>query len=109
MWQCFLQMFCLRVCSEESLGFTFNKAFLCSRWVKRCKERVPEGYTVFRKDGVNGQNSGGVFQVIKGDIITTHRVDLDTDFEIIWSQCQMAGRWSKSLFLASFYRPHPKM
>ena len=69
-------------------------------------EIFPEGYTVFRKDRVDGQNGGGVFQAIKGDIISTHRVDLDTDCEIIWSQCQMAGRRSKSLFLASFYRPH---
>ena len=69
-------------------------------------EIFPEGYTVFRKDRVEGQIGGGVFQAIKGDIIATHRVDLDTDCEIIWSQCQTAGRRSKSLFLASFYRPH---
>ena len=41
--------------------------------------------------------------------MATHRVDLDTEVhrcEIIWSQCHSAGKRSKSLFLASFYRPH---
>ena len=51
-------------------------------------EIFPEGYTVFRKDRAEGQTGGGVFQAIKGDIIATHHVDLDTDCEIIWSQCQ---------------------
>ena len=69
-------------------------------------EIFPEGYTVFRKDRVKGQIVGGVFQAIKGDIIATYRVDLDTDCEIIWSQCQTARRQSKSLCLASFYRQH---
>ena len=69
-------------------------------------EIFPAGYTVFRKNRVDGQIGGGVFQAIKGDIIATHRVDLDTDCEIIWSQCQTAGRRSKSLFIAPFYRPH---
>ena len=46
-------------------------------------EIFPAGYTVFRKNGVDGQIGGGVFQAIKGDIIATHRVDLDTDCEII--------------------------
>ena len=69
-------------------------------------EIFTEGYTVFRKNRVEGQIGGGVFQAIKGDIIATHRVDLDTDCEIIWSQCKTAGRRSKSLFLASLYRPH---
>lgn len=69
-------------------------------------EIFPDDYTVFRKDRVDGQNAGGVFQAVKGDIIATHRVDLDTDCEIIWSQCQTVGRRSKSLFLASFYRPY---
>ena len=80
-----------------------NESWLSSEIAS--SEIFPEGYTVFRKDRVDGQNGGGVFQAIKGDIIATHRVDVNTDCKIIWSQCQMAGRRPKSLLLAFFYRP----
>ena len=43
---------------------------------------------------------------MKKDLIVTHRDDLDTDCEIIWTQCQIKNRRSKSLFFASFYRPN---
>ena len=37
--------------------------------------------------------------------IKFHGDDLNTDCEIIWTQCQFQNKGSKSLFLASFYRP----
>ena len=43
---------------------------------------------------------------MKKDIIVTHRDDLNTDCEIIWTQCQIQNKRSKSLFFASFYRPN---
>ena len=40
------------------------------------------------------------------DYIDTVTLSLDTDCEIIWTQCQIKNRRSKSLFFASFYRPN---
>ena len=41
---------------------------------------------------------------MKNDIIITHRSDLDSDCEIIWTQCQLAEKKTKSLFFGSYYR-----
>ena len=59
---------------------------------------------VFRKDRPDGY--GGVFQAIKKDLIVTQRLELDTDCEIIWTQCQLADKKAKSILLGSFYRPN---
>ena len=69
-------------------------------------EIFPETYNVFRKDRITNSHEGGVFQAIKKDIIVTHRTDLDTECEIIWTQCQLAGRKSKSILFGSYYRPN---
>ncbi len=68
-------------------------------------EVFPDNYNIYRKDRLSDSH-GGVFQAVKKDIIVTHRDDLDTDCEIIWTQCQIKNRRSKSLFFASFYRPN---
>ena len=46
------------------------------------------------------------FQAIKNDLIVLHRPDFDSDCEIIWTQCQLAGSNTKSIssFFGSFYR-----
>ena len=41
---------------------------------------------------------------MKNDIIITYRSDLDTDCEIIWTQCQLADNETKSLLFGSYYR-----
>ena len=43
---------------------------------------------------------------MKNDIIITRRPDLDTDCEIIWTQCQLADKKTKSLLFGSYYRPN---
>ena len=43
---------------------------------------------------------------MKNDIIITHRWDLETDCEIIWTQCQLADKKTKSLLFGSYYRPN---
>ena len=68
-------------------------------------EIFPDNYNIYRKDRIS-DNHGGVFQAVKKDIIVTHRDDLNTDCEIIWTQCQIQNKRSKSLFFASFYRPN---
>ena len=69
-------------------------------------EIFPDGYKIYRKDRSDDCNGGGVFQAVKNDIIITHRSDLDTNCEIIWIQCQLANKKSKSLLLGSYYRPN---
>ena len=69
-------------------------------------EIFPNGYKIFRKDRPDDCHGGGVFQAVKNDIITTHRSDLDTDCEIIWTQCQLADKKTKSLLFGSYYRPN---
>ena len=68
-------------------------------------EIFPDNYNIYRKDRISDKH-GGVFQAVKKDIIVTHRDDLNTDCEIIWTQCQIQNKRSKSLFFASFYRPN---
>ena len=44
--------------------------------------------------------------LIKKDIIVNHRDDFDSNCEILWAQCQVQSKKSKSILLGSFYRPH---
>ena len=69
-------------------------------------EIFPKGYKIFRKDRPDDCHGGGVFQAVKDDIIVTHRSDLDTDCEIIWTQCQLTDKKTKSLLFGSYYRPN---
>lgn len=69
-------------------------------------EIFPDGYKIFRKDHPDDCHGGGVFQAVKNDIIITHRSDLDTDCEIIWTQCQLADKKTKSLLFGTYYRPN---
>ena len=71
----------------------------------KSSEMFPKIYNVYRKDR-QSDSHGDVFQAVKKDIIVTHRDDLNTDCELIWTQCQIQNKKSKSLFLASFYRPN---
>ena len=65
-------------------------------------EIFPDSYIVHRKDRQTGPG-GGVFQANRDDLIVTHRTDLDTDCEIIWTQTQLAGK--KPLMIGTYYRP----
>ena len=68
-------------------------------------EIFPSNCNVFRKDRVI-RAGGGVFQAVKKDIIVNHRDDFDSNCEILWTQCQVQIKKSKSILLGSFYRPH---
>ena len=68
-------------------------------------EIFPANYTVYRKDRNSKCHGGGVFQAIKNDLIVLYRPEFDADCEIIWTQCQLAGSNTKSIFFGSFYRP----
>ena len=61
------------------------------------------GYTVFRRDKLKGKG-GGVFILVKTNLLPSEQANLNTNCEIIWIKIEIKG--SKPLFLASFYKPH---
>jgi len=64
----------------------------------------PENYKIYRKDRSNSRG-GRVFQAVKNDLIISHRSDWDSDCEIVWTQCQLAGAGNaKSIHFGSHYR-----
>ena len=65
-------------------------------------EIFPPNYAVFRKDRDIGTSGGGVLVAIRSDLIATHRIDLDTDCEIVWVTIKIQG--SKSITVGAFYR-----
>ena len=64
-----------------------------------------DSYSMFRKDRYTDRH-GGVFQAVRKDILVTECSEFDTDCEIVWTQCQIKNRKSKSIFFASYYRPN---
>ena len=70
----------------------------------RNEEIFPNKYTVVRKDRIDSH--GGVLVAFKSDLVGTHRMDLDTDCEVVWVQIQLVG--CKSLLVGAFYRPPDK-
>ena len=68
-------------------------------------EIFPANYTVYRKDRNSKCHGGGVFQAIKNDLIVLYRPEFDANCEIIWTQCQLAGSNTKSIFFGSFIVP----
>ena len=56
-----------------------------------------------RPFGVNTRR-GGVLIAIKNDIVCTHRVDLDTNCEIVWVTIKIQGM--KDTTIGAFYRSH---
>ena len=86
-----------------------------------CKEKgifnsevFPEGYklSVARRDrqDVNFYSDqpdirgGGTFVLVKDDIMAVRQQELETDCELTWTKFDIAG--CKSVYVASFYRPH---
>ena len=67
-------------------------------------EIFPIDYNVFRKDRITNTHGGGVFQAVKKDIIITERADLNTNCEIIWTQCKLAERKFRCVLFGSYYR-----
>ena len=61
----------------------------------------PPHYNIMRKD--RNTSGGGVMIGFKGDLVVTHRPDLDVDAEILWAQLEIAD--SKPLLIGVFYRP----
>ncbi len=65
-------------------------------------ELFPPDYSVYRKDRGGGISKGGVLIATRNDLIATHRIDLDTDCEIVWVTISIHG--SKDVTIGAFYR-----
>ena len=64
-------------------------------------ELFPPEFSVYRKDRVKCKK-GGVLIATRNDLIATHRVDLDTDCEVVWVTIKIQG--SKDITIGAFYR-----
>ena len=59
-------------------------------------------YSIFREDRTS-TSGGGVFIMVKGDIIATEHKEFKTDCEIVWVKIELVG--TRPLFIAAYYRP----
>jgi len=59
------------------------------------------GDTVFRRDRLKGKG-GGIFILVKNNLLPTEQKNLNTDCEIIWIKIQVSG--TKPLYIASYYK-----
>ena len=66
-------------------------------------EIFPPGYTVFRADRKSKTRSGGVFIMVRTDIVCNEQPQFKTDCEILWVKIETTG--VHPLFLCAFYRP----
>ena len=60
------------------------------------------GYSIFREDRTSS-SGGGVFIMVKGDIIVTEQKEYKTDCEIVWVKIEIVG--TRPLLIAAYYRP----
>ena len=66
-------------------------------------EVFPPNYSMSRRDRNSNTGGGGVFVVVRGDIIATHATELDSEnCELLWVRIQIAG--SKTILFGTFYR-----
>ncbi len=65
-------------------------------------EIFPSNYLVFRKDRITDTSGGGVFQAIRQELVVSHRADLDSKSEVLWTEIQLKNQ--KSLITGVFYR-----
>ena len=65
-------------------------------------EVFPTNYSVYRKD--RSRLGGGVFILVRNDLVSTEEVDLKADCETIWTRIKLQK--SKDLIIGTFYMPH---
>ncbi len=92
----------------EALNNLHNPDIICGTesWLDpsiKNGEIFPSNFNVFRKDRETDTTGGGVFQISKDDLITSHLPDLDTNSESIWTETQITGM--KPIIMCTLYRP----
>ncbi|WAQ95747.1 hypothetical protein MAR_028437, partial [Mya arenaria] len=70
-------------------------------WLKRTIIQV--SYTALRKDRLKGKG-GGVFLLVKNNLVVSEQPKLQTNFEIVWVKLEIKG--CKPMYISSYYRPH---
>lgn len=68
----------------------------------KSSEIFPDNYTVYRND--RGTLGGGVFIMVKKDIISIEKTELVTNCEIEWVRIKLKN--NKDLLIGCFYMPH---
>ena len=56
----------------------------------KSSELFPENYTAYRKD--RNTAGGGVFLLVRKDIVSSNQPDLDSDCEILWAKIQLQNK-----------------
>ena len=59
---------------------------------------------MFRKDRDNIKNGGGVFTLVRKNLIALEVKELDTNSEILWVKIKL--KKAKELLVSTFYMPH---
>ena len=68
----------------------------------RSSEVFPDNYSVYRKD--RSKLGGGVFILVKDNLISTEETNLKAECESIWARIKL--QTSKDLIIGTFYMPH---
>ena len=68
----------------------------------KSSEVFPTNFTVYRKD--RSRLGGGVFLLIRNELISTEEKDLTAECESVWARIKLQN--SKDLIVGSFYMPH---
>lgn len=79
----------------------------CESWLSsdiNSSEVFPDGYVAYRKDRRTTTTGGGVFILVRQDVISSAEPSLDSDCEITWAKVQLANR--KEILIGSYYMPH---
>ena len=66
-------------------------------------EIFPPGYTPCRADRQSTTHGGGVFILVRNDIVSSEQPQFQTDCELIWVKLEVIG--THPLFIGAYYRP----
>ena len=81
-----------------------NESWL-SKEIKSSEIFPTDDYQVFRKD--RDKDGGGVFILVKDNLIAIEQEDLSSNCEIIWIKLKL--KKAKEILISSFYMPHRNM
>ena len=66
-----------------------------------------DDYEVFRKDRDSENGGGGVFTLVRNNLIALEMKELDSNCEILWVKIKL--KKAKELLISTFYMPHRNM
>ena len=66
-------------------------------------EIFPLGYTAYRRDRDSKKRSGGVFVLVRDNIVCTEQTQFHTNCEMVWVKLEVAG--VHPLYICAYYKP----